>query len=81
MEPFLLPVREDYGAFREDLDPKIQAIRELAREFKAVYVPLDGLFAAACIENAPEFWAYDGIHPTAEGHSFIAKEWLKAAGV
>ena len=46
MEPFLPPVTEAKKEWREDLDPKIQAVRELSREFETLYVPLDGIFAA-----------------------------------
>lgn len=77
-EPFVLPYPEDRKQWREDLDPKIQAVRELAREFKTLYVPLDGLFAAACTQREPKFWAADGVHPTQAGHALIAQAWLKA---
>lgn len=77
-EPFLLPVPEDRRKWREDLDPKINAIRELAREFKAIYVPLDGLFTKVSISKEPSFWTPDGVHPSAAGHSLIAKAWLNA---
>ncbi|WP_438431809.1 SGNH/GDSL hydrolase family protein [Gorillibacterium sp. sgz500922] len=78
VEPFVLPYPEDRKAWREDLDPKIQAVRELAREFHTPYVALDGLFAAACSKAEPEYWAADGVHPTAAGHAIIAKAWLEA---
>lgn len=80
IEPFVLPHPEDRKAWRVDLDPKIQVARELAREFKAVYIPLDGLLAEACVKAPPAFWAADGVHPTQVGHAFIAKAWLKAVG-
>lgn len=80
IEPFVLPHPEDRKAWREDLDPKIQAARELAREFNAIYIPLDGLLAAACTKAAPAFWAADGVHPTQAGHAFVARAWLQAVG-
>jgi lysophospholipase L1-like esterase len=79
-EPFLLPVPDDRIAWREDLDPKIAAVRRLAREFDALYVPLDGLFAAAATRREPAFWLPDGVHPTPAGHALIAQAWLKAVG-
>ena len=78
MEPFVLPVPPDRRDWRVDLDPKIQVARDLAREFGAIYVPLDGLFAAASIQREPAFWLPDGVHPSAEGHALIAQAWLKA---
>lgn len=78
VEPFVLPVPGDRKGWREDLDPKIQAVRELAREFSAAYVPLDGLFAAASSRVDPAYWAGDGVHPSPAGHALIAKAWLDA---
>lgn len=76
-EPFLLPVPDDRIAWREDLDPKIAAVRRLAREFDALYIPLDGLFAAAATRREPAFWLPDGVHPTPAGHALIAQAWLR----
>lgn len=81
-EPFLLPVTEEQkNVWREDLDPKIQAARELAREFNAIYIPFDGIFAAKSTSVEPSFWAGDGVHPTPAGHALMAKTWLEALGV
>jgi acyl-CoA thioesterase-1 len=78
LEPFLLPVPEDRKAWREDLDPKINAIRELAREFEAILIPLDGIFAAASCKRESAFWAADGVHPSPAGHALIANAWQEA---
>lgn len=72
MEPFLIPA-EDKLFFREDLDPKIQIIRKLAREYADVYMPLDGLLAAAFIGDDPLSFAADGVHPTAKGAAYIGQ--------
>ncbi len=76
LEPFVLPVPEDRKAWREDLDPKIQVTRELAREFETYFIPLDGIFAQASVLKPSAFWAADGVHPTQAGHALIAKHWL-----
>jgi len=78
VEPFVLPVNEGQKAWREDLDPKIQAVRELAGEYKALYVPLDGLFAQAAAATGPAYWAPDGVHPSPAGNALIAEAWLNA---
>ncbi|WP_163859511.1 SGNH/GDSL hydrolase family protein [Paenibacillus elgii] len=78
VEPFVLPVPEDRKRWREDLDPKINAVRELAREFETLYVPLDGLFAAASSKAPSAYWAPDGVHPSPAGHALIANAWLEA---
>ncbi len=72
LEPFLIPV-EDKAFFREDLAPKIEIIRKLAREFADVYLPTDGLLASAFIGDDPLSFAADGVHPTAKGADFIGK--------
>lgn len=77
MEPFLLPVPEDRRAWREDLDPKITAVRDLAGEFGARLVPLDGLFAAAATTAPAAYWLPDGVHPSPAGHALIADAWRR----
>ncbi|MEI6809372.1 MAG: SGNH/GDSL hydrolase family protein [bacterium] len=78
IEPFVLPVPEDRKQWRIDLDPRIHAVRRLAVEFKAILVPLDGIFSAAAAQRSPSFWAGDGVHPSLPGHALIAQSWLKA---
>ena len=79
-EPFLLPIPADRAAWRQDLDPRIAAVRRVAMDYGATYVPLDGIFAAAACRREMEYWAPDGVHPTAAGHGLIAQAWLKAVG-
>lgn len=76
IEPFLLPIPADRKLWRVDLDPKIQAIRELALEFKTAYLPLDGLINSLGIQEGFMKYAQDGVHPTELGHQLIADEWL-----
>src|SRR5579871_25699 len=76
-EPFLLSVSPQQMAWREDLDPKIAAVRQLAQEYHAWFIPLDGVFAQAAAQREPRFWAPDGVHPSPAGHALIARAWLK----
>lgn len=77
-EPFVLPIPEDRIQWREDLDLKIKAVRELSKEFDALYLPLDRIFREASALVEPILLAEDGVHPTPRGHNLIAKEWIKA---
>lgn len=70
LEPFLL-YAPDKEFFRKDLNPKIDIIRKLAKEFADVYIPLDGLFASASIGEDDLHWSEDGVHPNANGSEFI----------
>jgi len=89
IEPFLLPVsggvqvvdevldEEDRRKWRADLDPKIQVVRELAREYDAHLLAADGMFAGLSATTGPEHWAADGVHPTMAGHAALAEAWLR----
>lgn len=77
-EPFVLPTPADRATWREDLDPKIDVVRKLAREYRAIYVPFDGIFAQAATQRDPAFWAEDGVHPSNAGHALMAQSWLRA---
>jgi acyl-CoA thioesterase I len=76
-EPFLLNCGLVDDEWRADLAPKIGAARRLAQEFAALYIPLNDLFAQASAAARPDYWAQDGVHPTAAGHAFIARAWLR----
>ncbi|MEI6231597.1 MAG: SGNH/GDSL hydrolase family protein [Planctomycetota bacterium] len=54
------------------------AVKELAREYSAIYVPAREALHAA-IRATPEVkWTTDGCHPTVAGHGVIASAWLNA---
>lgn len=76
LEPFLLP--DDEKPFRYDLNPKIDIVRKLAREYADVYVPLDGVFAAACASAERVYWSEDAVHPTTAGARLIARMYVDA---
>ncbi|MHB9024553.1 MAG: SGNH/GDSL hydrolase family protein [Armatimonadota bacterium] len=80
LEPFLLPSQELYAAWRPGLEARINIVRQLAREYNALYIPLDGLFATACTRAEPSFWSGDGVHPSPAGHALIAQAWMAAVG-
>ncbi len=76
-EPFLIPHPPEIEQWRLDLDPKIHAVRRLAREFDAMLVPFDGAFASVATRREPSFWAHDGVHPSGAGHALMAEVWLR----
>ncbi len=75
--PFLLPTGESVIRMREDLDPKIGIIKNLAQEFNAIWVDFDAAFIAAKERQAPAYWAFDGVHPTIAGHALLADAWMR----
>ncbi|MBE6769003.1 MAG: GDSL family lipase [Ruminococcaceae bacterium] len=79
LEQFLLPADPAKECWHGgDLDEKIQVTRRLAREFADVFVPLDGMLAAACVGQDPTAFSGDGVHPNEEGARLIG-EWYADA--
>lgn len=82
MEPFLLHTKPEQKIWREDLDPKIQVVREMAQKYADYFIPLDGIFAELCVHGyKPEELADDGVHPTDAGNAVIAHAYLKTLGI
>ena len=71
IDPILLPTDETKNTWRFDLDEKIQILREVAREYADVYLPLDGLMAARYIGANPVDFTTDGVHPNEFGARVI----------
>lgn len=76
VEPFLIP--KDFGmdGLRNSLYERIYAIRRLANEFGAVYVPMDGIFAEHWVAGRAEDYTVDCVHLTAKGKELLAEAWL-----
>ncbi|MFJ6385136.1 GDSL-type esterase/lipase family protein [Kitasatospora sp. NPDC092039] len=68
---------KERAEWRADLDPKIQAVRRLARRYGAQLLAADGRFAELAATTAPEHWSEDGVHPTRAGHAALAASWLR----
>ncbi|MEU7821698.1 GDSL-type esterase/lipase family protein [Catellatospora sp. NPDC049133] len=73
VEPFLLPVRAEQVEWREDLEPKIDIVRDLARDYRAVLVPADTALNAV---GDPAGLAPDGVHLSPHGADLLAKLWI-----
>ena len=80
-EPFLLPVQDEMNSWREDLDPKIEIVHEMAKKFDAFVVPFDQHFTALSGVVSMAKIAEDGVHPTVFGHSEMSRLWLATVGL
>jgi len=78
LEPFVLPIPADRIAWREDLDPRIQAVRRVATSYADAFVPFDGIFAASSCRLPMAELAHDGVHPSELGHRLMAAHLLAA---
>jgi lysophospholipase L1-like esterase len=79
-EPFVLRcgvVRDDWV---EEIDERRAVVAKLAKEFGAVLVPFQSMFDEAVNLAPSEYWAADGVHPSAAGHLLMAKCWLEKTG-
>lgn len=79
-EPFLMLCGTVVKRAIDDVAARADIVNQLADDFDAAVVPLQDVFAEALKIAPAEYWAFDGIHPTAQGHWLIAKAWLKATG-
>lgn len=78
IEPYVLPYPKKRLTWRKHLDPRIQIVRQLANEYHAALIPLDGILNALGIENGYQtYTGDDGVHPTRTGHAAIADAWIK----
>ena len=77
IEPFLIP--KDFGmdGLRNAFFERIYAIRRLANEFGAVYLPMDGIFAEHWVEGSAADYTVDCVHLTAMGKQLLADAWLR----
>lgn len=65
----------------ENLPLLQSAARNAAAEYGCIFVPLQNVFAAAMTQSSPEYFIWDGTHPTIAGHALIAREWMRAASL
>ena len=81
LEPFVLP----FGAVQPNWIPEIDArravVKELAAEFKTIFIPTQTILNDALKKAPQEYWLRDGVHPTAAGHALISRAWIDATGM
>lgn len=79
-EPVFYPAgwrKDNAEHIAQILPPVQQAAAETAEEQGIPFVALQQRFTDLCKAGTPEYWLWDGIHPTLSGHQLIADEWLK----
>jgi lysophospholipase L1-like esterase len=80
-EPFVLPVGErevHWDAWKHEIDLRREVVASLAAEFDAVLVKTQEMFESSCVETGPEYWLWDGVHPTPAGHQLLSQAWLSS---
>ncbi|MEI6084191.1 MAG: SGNH/GDSL hydrolase family protein [Verrucomicrobiota bacterium] len=77
-EPFVLPCGMITPAHVADMEQRRPLVRQIATESGAMFVPYHAAFVAAQKLAPPEYWTFDGVHPTAPGFALLARTWLAA---
>ena len=81
MEPFVCDsekLHNEYMVWRKCVTGYAQVVRRLAEDYNAIFVPLQEEFDKMCECYNAEYWSWDGVHPTENGHGLIADKWIKA---
>ena len=64
--------------FKIDVAEKAAVSKKIAEKYNLPLIELQPAFDEACKNASPEYWAFDGVHPTECGHEIIKRLWLKA---
>ena len=77
--------RPDNGDTDEIVNYRLEAIpliaekvKKIAEDYGFTFVPLREKFLENMKISKPEYFIWDGVHPTMTGHALIAEKWLKA---
>lgn len=79
MEPYVLADALDEAErefFQDGVAEKRDVVKELAKKYELVTVPLQDIFDRALAEASPLYWTAEGVHPTFAGHQIICDAWL-----
>lgn len=78
-EPFAVKgVKAVDNTWYPEFDTYRAAAKEIAEEFKAVFVPFQKVFDEAEKKAPGVYWTGDGVHPSLAGAKLMAHAWLKA---
>lgn len=83
--PFTAPTgtvgnNENYKERESLLKHMVEVIETIANEYNGSLIRYDKLFESLFEEYpdvAPDYWIWDGIHPTPAGHQAMADAWLE----
>ena len=78
IEPFVLRCGAVDASWFPEFDERRAAAARVARQVGATFVPMQARFTELASRGAPEYWAADGVHPSAAGHGMIAERWRRA---
>lgn len=81
LEPFILKgsvAMRDWDGYGGGVHKLAKIAKTVAEKNNLVFVPLQDKFDEAVNAAPVEYWASDGVHPTAAGHCIIKNAWIEA---
>ena len=78
-EPFVLKGSATEAGWDKFSECTVYAkiVKKLAEEYGLYFLPLQAAFDAAAAKYGNETFLYDGVHPSVQGATLIANEWMK----
>ena len=74
-EPFALQCGVVTEEWMDEVCQRQQIVRQLAKDFSAVFAPFQSAINHVAIGTDPKHWLIDGVHPTPAGHQILAECW------
>ena len=79
-EPFVLRCGAVGDSFFPEIDERRAITKRLAHESGATFVAFQSAFDEATKQASPDYWLFDGVHPSPAGHMLMTRTWLNAVG-
>lgn len=81
LEPFVLKgcaTEEHWDFFDTEVKKRAEKAKQIAKDFDLPFIELQAGFDDLAKKAPENYWLGDGVHPTAKGHEYIKRQWLKA---
>ena len=81
MEPFVLKAcatEEKWDCFNSEVKKRAEMAKKIAEKYNLPFISLQDGFDKLSKNNDESYWLSDGVHPTAMGHEYIKRQWIKA---
>lgn len=81
-EPFVLRCGAVNDRWFPEFDERRAVAKQVSDEVGAIFVPFQAMFDnVVAAGSAPNVWAGDGVHPSAQGAALMAMRWIGATGL
>lgn len=78
--PFVYKVgdrKENWAKWKTETEKRAEIVTKLAKKYHTILVNYPAVFDKIMQNSTPDYWIWDGIHPTIFGHELMAREWIK----